>query len=212
MSFTGLAIAGTGPYGPYVWSFGGGATASGTNVTYSFATANDYPVTLNVTDSLGFVASATVSITVNPDLSAGAIGVNPSPPVVGSSASLTVATTGGTGPFTYAWSFGDGSSGTGALGIHAYAAAGTYSVSVTVTDSVGQKSSSHAAIAVKTASSGSNSLLPSGTLLYLVLGVGVVLVALVALLLLRRSRRPPTSMTGTLPAGVSGDRPPPPAP
>jgi PKD repeat protein len=212
VSFTGSAIAGTGPYGPYVWSFGGGATASGTNVTYSFATANDYPVTLNVTDSLGFVASATVSITVNPDLSAGAIGVNPSPPVVGSSASLTVATTGGTGPFTYAWSFGDGSSGTGALGIHAYAAAGTYSVSVTVTDSVGQKSSSHAAIAVKTASSGSNSLLPSGTLLYLVLGVGVVLVALVALLLLRRSRRPPTSMTGTLPAGVSGDRPPPPAP
>jgi len=45
---------------------------------------------------------------------------------------------GGTEPYTFAWTFGDGGTGTGQNPTHAYTAAGTYNVTLTVTDANAQ--------------------------------------------------------------------------
>lgn len=52
----------------------------------------------------------------------------------GASISFSGSASGGTEPYTYAWTFGDGGTATGQNPTHAYTAAGTYTVTLTVTD------------------------------------------------------------------------------
>ncbi|MGC8723417.1 MAG: PKD domain-containing protein [Acidobacteriota bacterium] len=49
--------------------------------------------------------------------------------------SFTGSASGGTAPYTYAWSFGDSITGSGAATTHTYSSAGVYPVTLTVTDS-----------------------------------------------------------------------------
>jgi PKD repeat protein len=55
--------------------------------------------------------------------------------------SFTTSVSGGTSPYTYAWTFGDGSTSTAADPTHTYTTNGTFSVAVTVTDSAGRTES-----------------------------------------------------------------------
>ncbi len=64
------------------------------------------------------------------------------------STSLTVAVSGGTGPYTEAWSLGDGTTGSGLALTHSYTSYGTYTVSVNVTDSNGLKTEAAVAVLV----------------------------------------------------------------
>ena len=50
---------------------------------------------------------------------------------------FSTVTTGGTAPYSYAWSFGDGQNGTGAAPAHAYEILGGYHVTVETTDANG---------------------------------------------------------------------------
>src|SRR5213592_385638 len=59
---------------------------------------------------------------------------SPSSPQIGQTVSFTGSASGGTQPYSYAWSFGDGSTGTGSSAKHNYSSAGTLDVAFTVKD------------------------------------------------------------------------------
>lgn len=126
-----------GPLTEYTWTFGDGATASGSAVSHTYAGDGDFTATLSVKDSAGQVAQS--SQTVHAEY------VYAAPVAVYTSTceSLTCsfdATTSADadGPLTgYSWNFGDGSAGTGATVEHTFAGSGSYQVTLTVTDSQG---------------------------------------------------------------------------
>jgi PKD repeat protein len=158
-AFNGATITG------YSWDFGDGTSSTVANPTHTYATPNDYQVTLTVTDSGNHTGSTTKTVTVTQHLAPTAnIQVNPS----GLSASFdgtgSTATDGATIQ-SYAWTFGDGGTSSSATPSHTYATAGPYTVTLTVTDSLGAVSTpvstpvnaTHAApVAAFTATPGSN--------------------------------------------------------
>ncbi len=73
---------------------------------------------------------------------------NPSTGVAPLAVSLSSTVTGGTPPYTYAWTFGDGGSSSLASPSHSYLAAGTYIASLTVTDSLANQKSVSASVTV----------------------------------------------------------------
>jgi PKD repeat protein len=60
----------------------------------------------------------------------------PATPIVSTPISFTAIASGGTAPYTYAWSFGDGGTSTGVTATHTYSTTGAYSVTLSVTDLV----------------------------------------------------------------------------
>ncbi|PYR56600.1 MAG: hypothetical protein DMF91_21530 [Acidobacteria bacterium] len=117
----------------YLWQFGDGTSSSAPTVHHAYATGNQYPVSLTVTDNSGATGVVMVRVRAN------------AAPV----ASFTVACSGPTCTFdgsgssdpdgtiaSYSWSFGDGQSGAGATVNHTYAT-GTFSARLTVTDNGG---------------------------------------------------------------------------
>src|SRR5207245_5046967 len=71
-------------------------------------------------------------------------------PVAGQAVTFTASVTGGTAPFTYAWTFGDGStlSTTTSTTSHTYASMGSYTVTLRVTDSKSTSGQSSATLTV----------------------------------------------------------------
>ncbi len=66
-----------------------------------------------------------------------AITFSPSSPAAGYPVTLNATSSGGTAPYTFAWTFGDGTNGTGNPAIHTFASGGSYNVTVTIKDSAG---------------------------------------------------------------------------
>jgi PKD repeat protein len=142
----------------WVWDLGdGSAEVRGLTVSYQYAAAGTYEVTLLVADGSGQTASAYVQVTVTappppppppPDL----------PPVArffSSCAGLTCAFQSDVSSDDHAivsraWTFGDGSSaGDVVAPNHTYGAGGTYLVTLTVSDALGQTSTvTHSVTAV----------------------------------------------------------------
>ncbi len=114
------------------------------------AIAGTYPVTANVSDSLGFSVVAALVLNVSPALTVGAhvsSGVDDqldfSWPL-----NASAAASGGTPPYEYLWNFGDASTATGTQVTHTYSAAGVYLVTVTVTDAGGGSASNLTVVTV----------------------------------------------------------------
>jgi PKD repeat protein len=204
VSFTGSASSGSGPYGPFDWNFGDGSKATTASATHTFTTAGTYHVTLNVTDSLGFVGTTSVTVVVNAALAGGSITANPSSPASGATVSFSVGASGGTSPLSYAWSFGDGGSSTTTSPTHAYGSSGTYTVTVVITDALGQKVTVHETVTVTSSSSSSSLSLTSGTGLYILVGIVVVILLVIAALALMRRGRGSAPASNAPPAGASG--------
>lgn len=131
---------------PYVatFSFGDNVTAqvSGDGptlvTTHAYVNPGTYHPSVNVTDSVGLVASATTTVVT--------VGAGPAITVYASSTSVDLgqavtftatATSPGAPPITYAWTFGDGTQGSGATVSHAYNSVGTFGVAVVGTDADG---------------------------------------------------------------------------
>ncbi len=76
------------------------------------------------------------------------VAADPSTGVAPLAVSLSGTVTGGTPPYTYAWTFGDGASSSLASPSHTYLAAGTYIASLTVTDSLANQKSVSASVTV----------------------------------------------------------------
>jgi PKD repeat protein len=145
------------------WTFGDGATASGSIVSHAFTAAGSYNVVLSVTDDTGQKGTLAQSVTVT--AGGGSSGsttakftFSPATPNAGQSvffnASTSTASTGHT-LTTYAWDFGDGTTGTGVSITHVFTAAGTFTVTLTVTDDIGQKGTIATPVTIATTGSGS---------------------------------------------------------
>jgi DNA/RNA endonuclease G (NUC1)/PKD repeat protein len=141
LSGAGSSDADAGQTLTYTWSFGDGWSATGANVTHTYAQDGSYTVQLIVTDPLGIADTATTSATVQ--------NVAPAIAAFAGATLLPGETFTVSGSFTDpgadAWSatvdYGDGG-GTSALALvgqtfaltHTYNAAGTFTVTVRVTD------------------------------------------------------------------------------
>jgi PKD repeat protein len=140
----------------YQWSFGDASSASGANITHTYAANGTYRISLNVTDSGGLSNTTAHSVTV-------AKGVTPPTerhyPVaiiaVEDVKNLTVTVSGwhshaldGKSIVSYEWNFGDGKNASGANVTHEYAANGTYTITLKVTDSGGLSNSTTRSVTV----------------------------------------------------------------
>lgn len=134
-----VAVAGgTAPF-RYLWEFGDGNASTSADPSHAYATAGWYEVRVNVTDNVGRLATATVSIKVNPALQLLNLSVKPVPAKIGQVVNFTVSFQGGTRDFSIAWRFGDGTRGGDVARIgHIYLSTGPFRVQVTITDGVGE--------------------------------------------------------------------------
>src|SRR3989441_45302 len=133
-SFTASVSGGTSPY-TINWNFGDGTTASGNPVNHSFNMPGTYTVTVTVTDANGMIATIPAGILVNPLTLAVTIS-GPTTGTVGTAVTFTATGSGGTTPYTFAWTATGGSpaSGTGASFSTTYSTERTFTVSVKITD------------------------------------------------------------------------------
>ncbi len=117
----------------YAWNFGDGTTGTGDTAQHTYATAGNYTVTLNVTDSVGNTGTASEDLEVQDAPPPTAVFTSTATHLTGSfDATGSIANSGAI--TTYAWNFGDGTTGTGPTPQHTYTTAGTYTVTLTVTD------------------------------------------------------------------------------
>jgi PKD repeat protein len=126
-NFVNNSTVGTGA--TYLWKFGDGSSSVTTNPNYTYKTAGNYNVSLNVNDARGCQDSIVKVVTVNcnvvADFSVKADSKNP----------LTVTFTNqstGSGNFVYSWKFGDGDSSIQKDVTHTYKTGGNYPVSMNV--------------------------------------------------------------------------------
>jgi PKD repeat protein len=133
VAFTGTPSGGTAPYS-YAWTFGDGSTSTSPSPSHTYSSAGSFNATLTVTDAIGVMATApTLNISVNPQPSA-VSAANRTAGDVPVTVAFTGSVSGGTAPYTYAWSFGDGTSAASQNPSHTYTTAGKFSVVLTVTD------------------------------------------------------------------------------
>lgn len=135
VSFTANVTGGTAPY-TYRWDFGDGSRGDGPNIDHIYATAQEYTVTLTVTDAAGTTATSTQNIGVTQPTQPLVIGFTASE-IAPLEFSLQADVTGGTEPYTAIWDFGDRQFGEGLTTQHTYTVVGTYLVTLTVTDAAG---------------------------------------------------------------------------
>jgi hypothetical protein len=146
VSFTANASGGTPPYN-YLWNFGNGDTSTEADPTYTYISSSFYTVTLQVTDSCGYIPkvwgpNTTCSISVF-DPSA-TLTDSPDPVEAGQDVQFTASPSGGTGgPYAFEWDFENDGTPDSSLQnpTYSYGSPGTYNYTVTVTDLPGGCSS-----------------------------------------------------------------------
>jgi|GEM_PF-2978799 len=144
---TTLSAAASGGLPPYnfAWSFGDGATASGSPVLHTYAATGTYDAVVTVSDASGQSAQAHASVAAVSPLSL-SVQASPDRGNAPLTATLTASPSGGLAPFTLAWTFSDGSSAAGSPVLHTFASPGTYTATATATDALGQTASAFVAV------------------------------------------------------------------
>jgi PKD repeat protein len=135
-------LGGTGTYGTVAWTWGDGATGSGSPINHTYGPNVTGAVTLHaqVADSSGATATASASVTiVAPPIVT--VSINGSvPQITPADVNFTLAVTAGSGGYstTPLWSFGDGATtrGVGPMN-HTYVRTGSFLVTVVTNDSAG---------------------------------------------------------------------------
>ena len=146
VSLTCAVTGGTPPY-TYGWTFGDGATGTGSTVSHTYTSAGTKTATCTVTDNFGTTASSPVTVQVYPAPTV-ALTATQRAAAPGTSLSFSASASGGSGSFTYSWAFGDGATGSGPSVTHTNAGPGTFTLTVTAHDSVGGTASSSATITI----------------------------------------------------------------
>ncbi|MEO9531183.1 MAG: PKD domain-containing protein [Crocinitomicaceae bacterium] len=134
--FNDVSFLASGDIVQWNWDFNNGAGSSNiTNPIFTFGSAGQYPVMLEVTSDSGCVSS----ITNNVDVLAGPTAdftVNPNPGLALEDIVFTDAST-GVPISAWFWDYGDEIGGSGQTTVHQYANGGFYDVILTVTDTAG---------------------------------------------------------------------------
>jgi PKD repeat protein len=138
VAFGGSGLGGVPPY-TFLWTFGvGTTTATGATAQFTYAAPGRYAPILRITDSDGNQIVSQLSVTAVSSLAVDLSG-GPLEAVTGTSVLFNATTTGGAGPFTFAWNFGDGTSLAGpANESHTYRGSGNYTVTVSVSDQLSE--------------------------------------------------------------------------
>jgi PKD repeat protein len=189
---------GEGPF-TYSYRFGDGGTATGSAwANHTFTGTGTFEVRATVTDALHESVTSDLNVTVVAPLVA-QLTVNSQTVPVGGTLNLSAGSTGGEGPYAYAWSGlpdGCASSGTSTITCQPTVAR-NYTVSVTISDRAHENRTASTWVLVTAASSGSGgagagSLLSGSSWIYVLLAV--IVVAAIAFVALRRRRSPPTDV------------------
>jgi PKD repeat protein len=135
VTFSSTVSGGTPPY-EFSWTTGDGATFHTQNASFTYTTAGTYDVHVWVNDSAAgaFVDSWTVTVASTGSFEADGSST-PNPAHTGETVWFNSTASGGTPPYSFAWTFGDGGSSPVQDATHAYAAAGVYDVSFEGSDS-----------------------------------------------------------------------------
>lgn len=129
INFESTTNGGTPPY-TYAWDFDSNGTIDSTqeNPTHNYNNSSSYTATLTVTDSMGLSSTSSEVIIFPSEITVNA-NVQGLTCAVGSTASIDLIVSGGTGPYSILWNTGATTANISNLGI------GTYSA--TITDAVG---------------------------------------------------------------------------
>jgi PKD repeat protein len=138
VNFTVSASGGYGAY-TYNWTFGDGASASGTAVSHTYTVAGNYTAAITVRDQSGESNRTFFLIQVAPRLSVSAETSSTSG-IVPFEVNFSAIPAGGNPPYGYQWNFGDGGGASSQVASHVYTVAGTYLASVNLTDRLGHRS------------------------------------------------------------------------
>jgi PKD repeat protein len=146
VGFSGAVAGGTAPLA-YAWNFDDESSSTSLRPNHTYGRAGKFTVAFTATDAVGATTSASLAITVNPQLVFTPT-ASTNRPTVADDVSFNVELAGGTPPFSYDWAFGDGGRDTAQNATHRFRAPGAYNVHVTVTDAVGASPTHTLTIAV----------------------------------------------------------------
>jgi PKD repeat protein len=122
----------------YFWQFSDGGTSALATPQHTYAAVGDYSVRLWLNDSASHSAHVSRSVRVYVPLAFPSLLANPNPALLGQPVNFTSSESGGTPPYTYAWTFGDGGTGGNLPNItHVYTTNGPFKVELSVTDYLG---------------------------------------------------------------------------
>ncbi len=149
VAFTATIQGGTPPY-TTTWNFGDGSPSSSVqNTSHTYTLAGTYSASIALSDSKGYQASSSVTITVTAAAPlAATVAATPASGYAPFETALASTVQGGVAPYTLAWSLGDGSTASGSSVTHLFSAPGVFAVVLTVTDAVGSTTTAQASVTV----------------------------------------------------------------
>ncbi|MCI4330419.1 MAG: PKD domain-containing protein [Thermoplasmata archaeon] len=156
--FTLVAFFGDGASAQSLWN---GSPPTLPTLGHSYLSPGEVEVTLQAIDLLGAVASTNRSVAVNASLTTPQL-IGPTETSVGTVAAFRVTPTGGSEPYSFAWSFGDGGRGAGPNASHTFSGSGTFDVEVLVTDGAGETATTMIQVTVQSTGESSLVLIVSG--------------------------------------------------
>ena len=197
ISFVADEAGGIGPY-TYAWTFGDGGTSTAPTPSHRYTAAGRYSIGLAVADSLGEIARATRTVTIDAALSVTAR-ADPAPATEnGTNVTVSAIVVGGAGEVAFLWT--DLPWGCVAGNVSTFAcvpsSSGNFTLGLTVTDAVHGSASTNLTVEILPAPPATPSTAGSpGTPVWeyaVLLVVVVAVLAAIALVLRGRQGRPPT--------------------